>query len=96
MWRRIFGDRRVPGGDDDLLALVAKADPAVLPALHVCCGTEDLLVGSSRTFVAACGSAGITVTSTFGPGEHDWAYWDARIQDVLAWLPLTDAGVAPV
>lgn len=27
-------------------------------------------------------------TADFGPGAHDWAYWDARIQDVLAWLPL--------
>jgi S-formylglutathione hydrolase FrmB len=28
------------------------------------------------------------VTTNFGPGVHDWAYWDATIQDVLAWLPL--------
>ena len=31
------------------------------------------------------------MTADFGPGAHDWAYWDARIQDVLAWLPLTAA-----
>jgi S-formylglutathione hydrolase FrmB len=29
------------------------------------------------------------VATSFGPGAHDWAYWDARIQDVLAWLPPT-------
>ena len=28
------------------------------------------------------------MTTSFGPGDHDWAYWDDRIQDVLAWLPL--------
>ena len=28
------------------------------------------------------------MTADFGPGAHDWAYWDDRIQDVLAWLPL--------
>ena len=25
-----------------------------------------------------------------GPGNHCWEYWDARIQDVLNWLPLKD------
>jgi S-formylglutathione hydrolase FrmB len=28
------------------------------------------------------------VTGDFGLGVHDWACWDARIQDVLAWLPV--------
>ncbi len=37
---------------------------------------------------AACTAAGVPVTTSFGPGEHDWAYWDDRIQDVLSWLPL--------
>jgi S-formylglutathione hydrolase FrmB len=88
MWRRVFGDRRVAGSDDDLLALVATADPATLPALHVSCGTDDVLIDANRAFVAACAGAGIRLTHSFGPGEHDWALWDARIQDVLAWLPL--------
>ena len=30
----------------------------------------------------------------FGPGEHEWGYWDAHIQDVLAWLPLTGPRVS--
>ena len=25
-----------------------------------------------------------------GPGGHEWGYWDARIQDILAWLPLKE------
>lgn len=28
------------------------------------------------------------MTSSFGPGEHEWGYWEARIRDVLEWLPL--------
>ncbi|TWH69877.1 hypothetical protein JD77_04892 [Micromonospora olivasterospora] len=28
------------------------------------------------------------LTVDFSPGTHDWAYWDAKIRDVLAWLPL--------
>jgi putative tributyrin esterase len=88
IWQRVFGGREVRGSEDDLFGLVARSDPARLPALHVSCGTEDVLVGSNRAFVAACATGRVRVTSVFGPGEHDWALWDVRIQDVLAWLPL--------
>ena len=38
-----------------------------------------------------CGTRGSEAVTDFGPGEHDWAYWDARIQSILAWLPLHTA-----
>jgi putative tributyrin esterase len=88
MFERCYGDRSPAGTDDDLLALLGRADPTSLPALYVCCGEQDELIGDNRAFVEACGAASVPVTSSFGAGEHDWAYWDARIQDVLAWLPL--------
>ena len=90
IWHRVFGARSVEGSDDDLFALVADADRARLPALHVSCGTHDVLIRSNRAFVDACVTRAIPVTSSFGPGEHEWAYWDRVIQDVLAWLPLPD------
>src|SRR3954470_11945662 len=62
LWPRIFGERQAAGSDDDLFALVSKADPAALPALHVSCGTEDELLAANRRFLAACTSAGIPVT----------------------------------
>jgi putative tributyrin esterase len=95
LWRRVWGERRVQGGDDDLFALVARADPDTLPALHVSCGTEDELIASNRAFLEACRARGVAVSSTFGPGEHEWGYWDARIQDVLAWLPFNGRPAAP-
>jgi putative tributyrin esterase len=88
IWPRIFGEHRTPGRNDDLFALAARVDPAALPALHVSCGTEDALFESNRAFVDECITRGIAVTSSFGPGEHEWGLWDAHIQDVLAWLPL--------
>jgi putative tributyrin esterase len=87
LWKRVFGDRAAEGGQDDLFVLLAQADAARLPALHVSCGIDDRLISANRRFVTACGTARIPVTTSFGPGEHDWAYWDDRIQDVLAWLP---------
>ena len=95
IWRRVFGERRVQGSDDDLFALVARADPGALPALHVSCGTEDPLIASNRAFVQACRARGVALSSTFGSGEHEWGHWDARIQDVLAWLPLGKRPTAP-
>ncbi len=80
------------GSDDDLLALVDRADPQGLPALYVCCGEQDELIGDNRALVEACAGASVPVTASFGPGEHDWAYWDDTIQDVLAWLPLRTGG----
>jgi S-formylglutathione hydrolase FrmB len=88
LFERVFGNRPLAGGPDDLSALLGAADPTALPKLYVGCGTEDALVDDNRAFVAAADKAGVPVTSDFRPGEHDWAYWDTTIQDVLAWLPL--------
>src|SRR4051794_21443569 len=41
MFERIFGDGAPAGTDDDLLALLGRADAANLPRLHVSCGEQD-------------------------------------------------------
>jgi putative tributyrin esterase len=87
MFERVFGGEPVDG-PDDLVSLVATADPTTLPPLYVCCGTEDPLIDDNRALEDRARAAGVSVTTNFGPGVHDWAYWDATIQDVLAWLPL--------
>ncbi|GAA3557121.1 alpha/beta hydrolase family protein [Microlunatus spumicola] len=92
MTQRLFGDEPVAGTDADLLHLVAGADVAALPALRAWCGTEDGLLEDNRRFAAACDEAGVPLELHEGPGQHDWAYWDARIVDVLDWLPLRTRG----
>jgi len=84
---RVFGDRPISGTGDDLLWLLNQAD-ATLPRLYLCCGTEDVLYEDNVTFRDACQAKRVPLTVDFGPGGHDWDYWDAKIQDVLAWLPL--------
>jgi S-formylglutathione hydrolase FrmB len=88
MFERIFGGHEIAGTPDDLHWLLDQADAATAPSLYVCCGTEDALIGDNRAFADAAAAAGIPLESSFGPGAHDWAYWDTKIQDVLAWLPL--------
>jgi putative tributyrin esterase len=85
---RVFADRVVAGGDEDLLHLLATADPAALPQLLLRCGTEDHLVAQNERFVAACRQHDIKLDAGFGPGEHEWGYWDREIQTVLDWLPI--------
>ncbi len=86
----VFGDRDLAGTPDDLLWLLSEGASAStpLPELYLACGTQDTLIGYNRTFIDAAGAANVPVTTSLGPGDHEWGYWDATIQDVLAWLPL--------
>lgn len=73
--------------EDDPLALLAEADLATLPALFVCCGTEDGLLPGNQKFLGLARARGIDVTTDLRAGGHEWALWDAMIADVIAWLP---------
>jgi len=84
MFKRVFGEAPLTGTVNDLNWLISQATER--PRLYVCCGTEDPLYPDNLTFLDVCRAKDVAVTTDFGPGEHDWAYWDARIRDVLAWL----------
>ncbi|GAA2539284.1 alpha/beta hydrolase family protein [Winogradskya consettensis] len=85
LMERVFGGR--PGEGDDLLDLV-KAAPKDLPQLLLRCGTEDHLLVHNERFVEAARSGGVEIDAEFGPGEHEWGYWDTQIQQVLDRLPI--------
>jgi S-formylglutathione hydrolase FrmB len=85
---RVFAGRAVGGGGDDLLHLIKAADPVALPRLLLRCGDGDALVAQNERFVAACAAAGVELDAAFGPGGHEWSYWDREIQTVIDWLPL--------
>jgi putative tributyrin esterase len=83
---RVFGGRPIAGTGDDLVGLVDRADTASLPRLYLACGTEDFLYGENLRFRDACRAKDVPITVDFGPGDHEWGYWDTKIQDVLAWI----------
>jgi S-formylglutathione hydrolase FrmB len=85
---RIFGAATIAGTDDDLLHLARSADPQTLPPLYLACGTDDHLYGDNQRFRAAVDERGLDLTVDFGPGDHEWGYWDEQIRHVLDWLPL--------
>jgi putative tributyrin esterase len=87
---RVFPDRTVAGGDEDLMHLVKTAPPGTVPRLFLRCGTEDPLVKQNERFLVACRAATVAVDAAFTPGTHDWSYWDNTIQEALEWLTKTD------
>lgn len=85
----IFGSAEtLAGSDNDLLALAEQTRRAHqnLPALRICCGTEDPLLPSSRSASACFTRLGYAVTYQESPGVHDWAYWDEQIRQAIPWL----------
>jgi S-formylglutathione hydrolase FrmB len=86
--RRVFDGMQVEGTENDLFALSGQVAPTASPALYIACGTGDDLFEDNRRFAERARAHGLPLTVRFGPGEHEWGYWDAAIQDVLAWLPL--------
>ena len=60
-----------------------------MPPLHLSCGDDDpTAVDYTTGFAEAALAAGHDVTLDLRPGTHEWSFWDAEIQRVLAWLPL--------
>jgi putative tributyrin esterase len=86
--RNVFGDlSKVPGSKHDLFTLAKRAAKALVkPRLYQCCGTEDDLYPDNVRFRDAVRKLPLDLTYEEGPGEHNWAYWDKMIQNVLAWM----------
>ncbi|PZE22274.1 alpha/beta hydrolase [Paenibacillus xerothermodurans] len=89
-YRLIHGDESVAGTANDLFWLLQQCDASEgpKPKLYQCCGTEDFLYEDNMLFRNACANTDLDFTYEEGPGAHEWGYWDEKIQDVLAWLPL--------
>ncbi|HJS17173.1 MAG TPA: alpha/beta hydrolase family protein [Anaerolineales bacterium] len=86
--RNVFGDlSKVPGSKHDLITLAKKAAKApVRPRLYQYCGTEDFLYADNVRFREALRKLPFDLKYEEGPGDHNWAYWDKMIQNVLAWM----------
>ncbi|MCD1258438.1 esterase family protein [Paenibacillus athensensis] len=90
-FRLIFGDGAdVAASDNNLLRLADKLAESGKPApkLYQACGTEDFLYADNVRFRDYIRGLPFDLTYEEGPGIHDWAYWDLKIQSVLDWLPL--------
>ena len=80
--RGIFGAK--PKASDDPLRLLAKAKP--LPRLWIDCGTEDFLYEDNVRMRDHLRALDYNLVYEEAPGDHQWKYWDEKIQTVLDWL----------
>lgn len=88
LFQGIFGSaERLKGSQDDLFALADKLvnEKKTLPRLYAWCGTEDFLYQDNLKAWEYMRSLGYHLTCNESSGDHQWKYWDEKIQDVLAW-----------
>jgi S-formylglutathione hydrolase FrmB len=87
-FNRVFGVKTTQGTPIDLRHLVQLhlSHFVKLPELFMGCGTEDFLYQDNVKFHDFLNQKGVQHTYMESPGVHDWAFWDAYIQKVLAWL----------
>ena len=90
-WTSVFGSpEKAEGSENDLFAQAKKlkASGKPLPKVYMWCGTEDFLYDSNVRMRDHLQDLGYDLTYEESPGDHQWKYWDEKIQTVLKWLPI--------
>ncbi len=93
VFRGIFtSEEALAGSDNDLMALAERLAEGreSLPRLYAWCGTEDFLYQGNLKAWEHVKKLGYDVTCEESAGDHQWKYWDEKIQDVLRWWLGTD------
>jgi S-formylglutathione hydrolase FrmB len=70
---------------NDVLFLLAHADPAVTPYIFAITGENDpLFLDANREFFAAASKAHLKYEYHEVPGGHDWAFWDVAVKQFIS------------
>lgn len=91
LWNNIFEDlNTVKGSKNDVLFLAEdkKKSGKPLPKLYMWCGTEDFIYELSVSAHKKLDELGYDLVYEESSGDHQWKYWDEKIQTVLTWLPI--------
>ena len=66
---------------------VAQAEPEEeRPEIYIWCGTEDFLHRQNIKMRNHLRKLGYNVIYEESHGDHQWLYWDRKIQTILDWL----------
>ena len=78
------------GSENDLFYLAEKLKESgkPLPKMYQWCGTEDFLYEDNLKMRDHLRKLGYDLTYEESPGDHQWKYWDEKIQTVINWLPI--------
>lgn len=93
LFRGIFQSAEaLEGSDNDLLAVAERlaASGKPRPRLYAWCGISDFLYQGNRKAWEHVKKLGYDLTCEESSGDHQWKYWDEKIQDVLRWWLGTD------
>lgn len=88
-YRECFGDPATVLERDvnpEVLMLRLQAEGKALPAICMCCGTEDFLLQNNRDMDKFMTEHHIPHTYWEGPGTHDMAFWSENVVKVLDWM----------
>ena len=87
-WVDVFGPAEsVKGSFNDLFAAAEELkDSPIRPQVYMWCGTEDFLYESNVRMREHLDALGYDLTYEESPGDHQWKYWDEKIQTVLDWM----------
>ncbi len=95
-FRGIFGtEEELEGSENDLMALAEELaeKKGELPRLYAWCGTEDFLYEGNLLAWEHVKKLGYDLTCGQSAGDHQWKYWDEKIQEVLGWWLGTDGNL---
>lgn len=72
--------------DNDIFDLLRDASPETvkdIPYIYMACGTEDFLFKTNRDFDDLLLEKRVPHEYRELPGIHEWAFWDAQVQEFL-------------
>ena len=90
-WEGVFGPlENIKGSKNDLNYLLdSLAENNKLnniPKIYSCCGTDDFLYKNNLEMESKMKELEVDCKFYYSEGEHNWAYWDREIQNVLKWF----------
>lgn len=87
----IFGDdwEKIAESSYNVFQYCHKVAEAERPRIFLCCGKQDFLYTMNERFYHEI-RAEYNVTYTEGDGDHDFAYWNERLKEMIPWFMADD------
>ena len=82
----LFGQDKTPDYDSVLFLADKQMDNPHKPRIFMAIGTEDFLYDNAQPLRQKLTKNGYDFTYQEESGNHNWGFWDAKIQDALKWM----------
>ena len=84
--QQLFGQDKTPDNDSVLFLADKQKDNPLKPRIYMAMGTEDFLYDNAQPLRNKFLTNGYDFTYVEEKANHNWAFWDAQIQEVLKWM----------